>query len=162
MADSPETNIYNNGNGKNGYTNGASGARWQIVVSAITAALVVGGALIAFIVQIDNLSAEQARQNADMENLQRQNSLMNDGFNQRMDALSARINSMDETTTRESAALSEIETQFCASDIVRNMSNQNIAKLMAILWRKVMGDTMPAGDPYYPMVCNRAATVQPH
>jgi hypothetical protein len=58
------------------------------------------------------------------------------------------------------AKLIEIETQFCASDIVRNMINANDLRLLAMLWaRAYPGEKYPTDNAYYPRVCNRVAPV---
>jgi hypothetical protein len=54
------------------------------------------------------------------------------------------------------ARLVEVETQFCASDIVRNLMHANDLRVQSILWRKTFPDTLlPTDNSYYPHVCNR-------
>jgi hypothetical protein len=54
------------------------------------------------------------------------------------------------------ARLVEVETQFCASDIVRNLMHATDMRLISLLWRKAFPDTLlPTDNSYYPMVCNR-------
>jgi 3-phenylpropionate/cinnamic acid dioxygenase small subunit len=56
------------------------------------------------------------------------------------------------------ARLVEVETQFCASDIVRNLMHATDMRLVSMLWRKTFPDTaLPTDNSYYPMVCNRGA-----
>jgi hypothetical protein len=58
-----------------------------------------------------------------------------------------------------SAKLVEVETQFCASDITRNMLHADDLRTEALLWAKVFpGSTMPTDNAYYPTICNRSET----
>ena len=50
-------------------------------------------------------------------------------------------------------ALKEIETQFCASDDVRNLMHANDLRLTAVLWHEVFHSDFPIGDAYYPKIC---------
>lgn len=50
--------------------------------------------------------------------------------------------------------LLEIETQFCAGDIVRNLFHANDLRVMAMMWTKTMGGTLPTDNAYYPTMCN--------
>jgi flagellar biogenesis protein FliO len=55
------------------------------------------------------------------------------------------------------AKLIEIETQFCASDIVRNLMHAQDSRTIAILWHKAFPETtMPTDNTFYPRICNRA------
>lgn len=54
------------------------------------------------------------------------------------------------------AKLVEIETQFCASDIVRNLTHAMDMRVTAILWHRAFPDTvMPTDNALYPQICNR-------
>jgi len=54
--------------------------------------------------------------------------------------------------------LVEIETQFCASDIVRNLMHAQDMRTDALLWAKTNpGETMPTDNSFYPMICNRSS-----
>lgn len=58
-----------------------------------------------------------------------------------------------------SAKLVEIETQFCASDIVRNLLHASDMRLQAMLWAKAYpGEKIPTDNAFYPRVCNRPTT----
>lgn len=50
----------------------------------------------------------------------------------------------------------EIETQFCANDIVRNLMHANDLREVSLLWQKVYGTVFPISNAYYPTICNRA------
>jgi LmbE family N-acetylglucosaminyl deacetylase len=57
---------------------------------------------------------------------------------------------------QQTDALTEIETQFCASDIVRNLMHANDMRTIALLWQKTFpGSVMPTDNAYYPTICNR-------
>jgi hypothetical protein len=67
---------------------------------------------------------------------------------------------------REAAAamrvnLSEIETQFCSSDIVRNLMHANDLRNVSLLWQKVNGVPYPIENAYYPTVCQHKDGFQP-
>lgn len=66
----------------------------------------------------------------------------------------ARHNQADLAVT--TANLREVETQFCASDIVRNLMHANDLREISMLWRKTYGVEYPVSNAYYPAVCNRA------
>lgn len=58
-----------------------------------------------------------------------------------------------------SAKLVEIETQFCASDIVRNLLRSDDMRIRSVMWAKLYpGEKMPTDNSYYPRICNRAST----
>lgn len=63
--------------------------------------------------------------------------------------------------TRQEAALVEIETQFCAADIMRNLMHAQDMRIQSMLWDKSFdnGIRMPTDNAYYPVICNRASTV---
>jgi hypothetical protein len=54
------------------------------------------------------------------------------------------------------ARLVEIETQFCASDVVRNLLHAQDQRTAAMLWAKANpGEHIPTDNAYYPSICNR-------
>jgi hypothetical protein len=55
------------------------------------------------------------------------------------------------------AKLVEIETQFCAGDIVRNLMNQQDSRLTALMFAKLYpGEKLVTDNAFYPRICNRA------
>lgn len=59
------------------------------------------------------------------------------------------------------AKLVEIETQFCASDIVRNLTHASDMRITAILWHHAFPSTTMATDnALYPQICNRSTSAQ--
>lgn len=57
--------------------------------------------------------------------------------------------------TKIEVSQNEIETQFCAQDIVRNLMHANDMRQMAQLWEKQFGTRLPTDNAYYPTICNR-------
>ena len=52
------------------------------------------------------------------------------------------------------AKLVEVETQFCGSDVVRNLMHATDLRLFSLLWHKVFPDsTLPTDNAYYPRIC---------
>jgi hypothetical protein len=83
-------------------------------------------------------------------------------LNNRLRVLEATVQEDSAQRRSEAAAitqkLTEVETQFCASDIVRNLLHANELRLFSLLWAKIYpGEHMPTDNAYYPRVCNRAA-----
>lgn len=57
------------------------------------------------------------------------------------------------------AKLVEIETQFCASDIVRNLMHAQDMRITSLMWSKQNpGQKMPTDNAYYPRICNRTSS----
>lgn len=57
------------------------------------------------------------------------------------------------------ARLTEIETQFCAADIIRNLMHAQDMRVFSIIWHKTMPTTnYPTDNAYYPQICNRGQT----
>lgn len=50
------------------------------------------------------------------------------------------------------SALTEVETQFKAADQIRNLMHKNDVNLIAVLWKKEMGDDYPTADTYLPTI----------
>lgn len=79
--------------------------------------------------------------------------------------LNERVRSLENTVANDagerraqygllSAKLVEVETQFCSSDVVRNLMHANDLRLLAMLWHKVFLDTtLPTDNVYYPQIC---------
>ena len=53
------------------------------------------------------------------------------------------------------AQLTEIETQFCAEDIVRNQAHESNQRLQAAMFEKLFGQRLGTDNAYYPVKCNR-------
>lgn len=70
-----------------------------------------------------------------------------------------RIASIRTDVAKVTAAEAEIETQFCASDIVRNLMHATDMRVLSMLWSKALKDEhYPIENAYYPQICNRPAS----
>lgn len=83
-----------------------------------------------------------------------------EGLEKRIVALETRLAENDRQTYILERDQREIETQFCASDIVRNLMHANDLRQVALLWKKVYGEDYPTNNAFYPQVCNRPITAQ--
>lgn len=102
-----------------------------------------------------------------IERLMAQNDLNDKTSEVDRQQLNTRLAALDDRVTQGSAerrssdarfqsALTEIETQFCAADMVRNLIHANDLRMLSMLWKSVhAGETYPTDNAYYPMVCNR-------
>lgn len=83
---------------------------------------------------------------ADVSNLKQQYTMIVD-----------RLQTIRAENTKQSAALIEIETQFCAADIMRNMAHAHDMRITSMLWAKTFdqGIKLPTDNAYYPVICNR-------
>lgn len=70
----------------------------------------------------------------------------------------AQMYAVQERITRLEVSMNEIETQFCAMDIVRNLMHANDMRNASMLWEKVYGSKIPTDNAYYPVICNRRAS----
>jgi hypothetical protein len=81
----------------------------------------------------------------------------------RLSAIEQNFNQMAEremilrtTNATMTAKLLEIETQFCGEDHIRNLTQAQNLRLVSLMWKKLFPESeSPAGDSYYPSVCNR-------
>lgn len=69
--------------------------------------------------------------------------------------IAVQIYSQSDRLTKIEVSLNEIETQFCAQDIVRNLMHANDLRNISLLWEKQYGTPYPIGNAYYPTICNR-------
>jgi hypothetical protein len=76
-----------------------------------------------------------------------------------LESLSAQL--LDRNTINQNEIVSltsdlrEIETQFCASDIIRNLMHANDLRTMSVLWVHTFKERYPTDNAYYPQICNR-------
>jgi hypothetical protein len=71
------------------------------------------------------------------------------------DKLASEIRSLQLQHNSMEVGLNEIETQFCAQDIVRNLMHASEMRTTSLLWEKQFGTRMPTDNAYYPTICNR-------
>lgn len=76
-------------------------------------------------------------------------------FNRRIGRLEKDNGELKTENARLHESLNEIETQFCAGDIVRNLMHANEMRDQAVLWEKTFGIRKPTDNAYYPVICNR-------
>lgn len=131
MSNAPRQNI--NGN-----------SRRQFWITTAIAAFFVVTAIVSYVVQITSIGSTGTQNTDSIKSLQ--DSTHNLKVDQ--DKMSARL-------IAQEAALKEIETQFCASDIVRNLMHANELREMSMLHEKVFGIRIPTDNAYYPTICNR-------
>lgn len=128
------------------YLNGENGTRrWHLVISVAGIVLVIAGGVLTFLIQVATLNTQVAAFGGQVTGLQTQLNQLNERDTLARDKL-----------TELAASLTEIETQFCASDIVRNLMHANEMRVSAMLWSKLFdGQTYPTDNAYYPTICNR-------
>lgn len=66
--------------------------------------------------------------------------------------LDSRTRTIEEKLVSIRMSLREIETQFRASDAVRNLSHADELRRFSVLWLKVFGQPYPVSDAYYPKI----------
>ena|ERR1700760_2645756 len=76
----------------------------------------------------------------------------------RIERLATDLSRNDLETSGITRDLREVETQFCASDIVRNLMHANDLRQISLLWQKIYGVPYPTANAYYPTICNRPIT----
>ena len=76
----------------------------------------------------------------------------------RVDRLSAELTDERNKVTQICSSLVEVETQFRASDQVRNLMHVNDLRTQAMLWRKSFGADYPVGDAYLPTIAQERAS----
>lgn len=74
-----------------------------------------------------------------------------------------RIAATNTTTSAEIVQkLIEVETQFCASDIVRNLTHANDTSIMSIIWHHNFPESVyPTDNSFYAQICNRQIQQSP-
>lgn len=83
-----------------------------------------------------------------------------DSQERRLNDIATDLRQSDLQTNGMTRDLKEVETQFCAADIIRNLTHASDLRNTAMLWYKVYGITYPTDNAYYPTICNRATTAQ--
>lgn len=78
-----------------------------------------------------------------------------DIVNKRWQAIDDKTTLVQDRLTKIEVSQNEIETQFCAQDIVRNLMHANDMRAMSVLWEKTFSTKIPTDNAYYPTICNR-------
>jgi hypothetical protein len=150
-----------------------TGTRVAIAVTgAISVIAAVAGGAITFFVTNASLASQVAANTARINTMQ----TTLDAVAQSASGLTARVATLEGKVTngdsrssinteriaalradvvRLMADLREVETQFCASDTIRNLMHANDLRIYSLLWQKVYKFPYPTDNAYYPMVCNR-------
>lgn len=118
--------------------------RWQEWIPTAGLMLTVLVGVITYVVQIANVQMQNAQNSDKIKELER-----------RVAVLVERTTDQLTRITVIQADLREVETQFCASDIVRNLMHANDMRTTSVLWAKVFIGVMPTDNAYYPVICNR-------
>ena len=116
-------------------------ARWQLIASVAGILVVIGGALLTLLLNINTLGNQ-------VESLRNEAS-----------RIAARVASLETQNAAKDTVLAgmgrdqiELESQICAEDAVRNLARANDLRDMGVLWQKVLGDPLPLGNAYYPAI----------
>lgn len=121
-------------------------ARWQVVISVAAG----GAAFIGFAYTVvSSIVTVSIQQNLQIER--------NAEFYRRMDTMRQDIENLKVKDAQQKAALIEIETQFCAGDAARNLTHASDLRLIAAIYEKVFGSSLPVGNSYYAQTCNRTS-----
>lgn len=73
----------------------------------------------------------------------------------RIAALETDLRRNDLETSSIERDLREVETQFCSTDIVRNLMHATDLRTTSLLWQKVFSTPYPTDNAFYPQICNR-------
>jgi len=125
-------------------TNG--NARWQTVGTFAAIAVILFGGLITTLVKINTVQNTADAQAVHIAALERQST-----FDQE------KIAELRAIAAKNGADLIEIETQFCASDSIRNQITAWDLRIFAVLWKKTFGDVLPTDNAFYGQI-GRCAT----
>jgi len=115
-------------------------ARWQLWVSLVGTGVVLAGALVTLYVQV-NTAYTTANDLKD-----------------RVDRLTVQFTEARSQLSIVCADLKEVETQFRATDQVRNLMHANDLRIQSLLWQKVYGAPYPAENPYLPTIAQDQPT----
>lgn len=125
---------------------GNGNVRWQTWAALAAVALPIMASLVAFLVQVGQLSYNVSQLDASNRDLQRRVEKLDEAAaGQRIDAAKAQ------------ERLTEIETQFRASDQVRNLMHANDLRMQSMLWKKAFGQDYPIANAYYPTIARQPA-----
>lgn len=124
--------------------NGNGAVRWQAWAGIIFTAILILASLVTYAVQINGAERDAADARQQAANLEA-----------RLATANARIEQGTAQITAIRENLKEIETQFAASDIVRNLMHANDLRVQSLLWQKVYGVPFPTDNAYYPSIANR-------
>lgn len=73
----------------------------------------------------------------------------------RLGRIEEKLDILSTESTRQASSLVEVETQFCAEDVVRNQMHLDELRSVALLWRKVFAADFPLEASYFPSICRK-------
>ena len=126
--------------------NGNGTSKRQFWITTIIAGFFVVTAIVSYIVQLNTIGSTGT------SNTDRIKALEDRAYNADL-----AVQQLQKDMAVQQASLKEIETQFCASDIVRNLMHGDELREMASLHEKVFGQSYHTDNAYYPSICNRPA-----
>jgi hypothetical protein len=102
-------------------------------------------------VAITQSAAADAESRVDRGRLNQRTSALEDGY-------AGHVAEFRAASAQFRTQLVEIETQFCASDAVRNLMHAADMRLASVMWTKInSGSVLPTDNAFYPQICNRSA-----
>lgn len=114
--------------------NGNGTARWQLWASVASVALILLGAMMTLYVEVNTAYATANE------------------LKERVERMSVALSDQQSKLNTVCADLIEVETQFKASDQVRNLIHVNDLRNYSVLYKKVMKEDYPVGEPYLPTI----------
>jgi hypothetical protein len=129
--------------------NGNGYSRYAFYVSLVAAMFGIMGGIVAVIFWVGGI-ANEVTQNRDVMAAQAE----------QIKTLQYDLRQNDLLTSNLQRDEREIESQFCASDIVRNLMHANDLRQISLLWKKQFHDEYPISNAYYPQICQRPTTSQ--
>lgn len=109
-------------------------AKWQVWLSAAGVGFVILGAMFGLFMTATNAFT------------------MASSLQSRVATMETLIHANEIEISVQRAQLTEIETQFRASDQVRNVMHANDLRVESMLWQKSFGTPYPIGNAYYPTI----------
>ena len=76
-------------------------------------------------------------------------------LNDRVQKLESEASDNRSRVAEERVKLTEIETQFCAGDAMRNLMHAHDMRIQSVLWQHDFKETLPTDNAYYPEICQR-------
>lgn len=122
--------------GGNGNGNGL--ARWQVWLAAAALALTFFGVVVVPMIGLFIVASGASSETAELKS--------------RVDRMEVQIGVESIEIAQMRSSLVEIETQFRASDQVRNLMHANDLRIQSLLWKKSFGVDYPTGNSYYPTI----------
>lgn len=127
--------------------NGYSRAGFYVAVGGAGFSMLA--ALVAIVFWVGGIASDVASNKATLANDER-----------RMETITSDLRTNDLLTSNITRDLREVETQFCAADIIRNLMHASDLRTTSELWQKIYGHPFPTDNAYYPQICQHPTTAQ--